>query len=58
MTDLPRMTHGEALQEVVRLRTRNEALLKALWVILEADAENLDPEWAIRVARFAIQETE
>lgn len=56
MNDLPRMTYGEALNEVVRYQSENDDLRQALRLILETDVKGLDPHWAVRVARFALQE--
>lgn len=55
---LPRMTYGQALQEVVRTGSENEALRQALRLIENTDPHDasLDPEWAVRVARAALKE--
>lgn len=55
---LPRMTCGQALDEVVRMGSENEALRDALRLIENTDPHDasLDPEWAVRVARVALKE--
>ena len=56
MNELPHLSHGAALQEVVRLQSENQSLRIALRLIAEAEVEGLDPKWAVRVARFALEE--
>lgn len=58
--DLPRMSYGDALREVVRLSSENHAFRQALQLIENTDPfyEALDPEWAVRVARVALREAE